>query len=50
MSGERKGDRKVMDNVTKRLIDHGVDKERAREMAQESMKRTDRNERERGRR
>lgn len=50
MNGERKGDRDVMDRVTKRLIDHGVKPEVAREHARESMKRTDRDERERGRR
>ena len=50
MSGEREGDREAMHRTTKRLIDGGMDKKKAREMARKAMIDTDRNLRKQGQR
>jgi len=50
MSGEKQGDREVMDRNTRDLVDAGVRPEKAEEMARESMRRIDRKQREEGKR
>lgn len=48
--GEKQGDREAMDRVTRKILESGVDSSTAREMARESMIRTDRKLREEGKR
>lgn len=50
MSGERQGDREVIDRMTKRIASDGVPPDKANEKARESMRRVDQRLREEGRR
>lgn len=50
MSGERKGDREVIERNTKDLINSGIEANRARRMAEDSMRRVDRKLQDQGRR
>jgi len=48
--GEKQDDRKVMDHVTRDLVQSGVKPEKAKQMARESMIRVDRKLRKQGKR
>lgn len=48
--GERKGDREAMERVADRMVQSGVRPDRAIEQARESVKRVDRQKREKGER
>lgn len=50
MSGEREGDRDVMQRNTRDLMESGMKREKAEKMARESMLRVDRKLREQGKR
>ena len=50
MSGEKQDDRKVMENNTRDLVNSGVKPAKAEQLARESMKRVDRQLREKGER
>ena len=50
MSGERKGDREVMDELVKTQVDSGISLKQAKEKAREVMAEVDRRQREQGKR
>jgi len=50
MSGERDGDRKVMDTLVRDAVKSGVKPDKAQEMARKAMVEADRRARERGQR
>ena len=49
-SGEKPGDRRVMDNTTRDLVESGVAPAKARQLARESMQRIDSKQRRDGKR
>lgn len=49
-SGEKDGDRQVMDGNTRDLVEAGVPADKARRLARESMQRVDRQQRREGKR
>lgn len=50
MSGEREGDRKVIDTNTRDLVKMGVPSRKAEEMARDAMRKVDRELRDKGQR